>query len=518
MDMGVSAASGIAQRFADHVCDQFQAMMDDWEDTWWKTCTNEELLKWRQQRIELGKVTKKREDRLVHVLVYTDDPKIDCASNEHCIAALQIWRIVTRSWNVILASIDKCSIGAANKWCGMLHYSCFALAVIPMSKQVKLMSQLKIAASGVLQQGEEYHSLLGKLNYYLPMVASTCLEVQGLLAMLWRQLKMKPQAVHRTAWRFKLSKDQSERLGYIRDKVAECPGVSYTTAIQKVASTSTFPGDVHIYVDASGEDAQVPALGGYCHGLWWVLPLTEMQQRWLHITAREFVAVLIALLLFLPFMPPGSRVFVHSDALSAVATMKRHFSKSEVMQWIYEKLTGNKVVQAVRDRLHATHVFGAGNPMADGASRGHLKLMLALSKQLQVKLRQVVVTPEAFRLVEELTNKASSAAGYRGSMGAHKPEELEKLPEVRGNAMADVFKVFAPLPEVTREKKLVFANPSGDCMLCAVTDVLGQLAFGGESSAAQAAWCRQQAERELVSMLDASTADAYAQEEPPRDD
>jgi hypothetical protein len=134
MDMGVSAASGIAQRFADHVCDQFQAMMDDWEDTWWKTCTNEELLKWRQQRIELGKVTKKREDRLVHVLVYTDDPKIDCASNEHCIAALQIWRIVTRSWNVILASIDKCSIGAANKWCGMLHYSCFALAVMPMSK------------------------------------------------------------------------------------------------------------------------------------------------------------------------------------------------------------------------------------------------------------------------------------------------------------------------------------------------------------------------------------------------
>jgi hypothetical protein len=217
-------------------------------------------------------------------------------------------------------------------------------------------------------------------------------------------------------------------------------------------------------------------------------------------------------------MPPGSRVFVHSDALSAVATMKRHFSKSEVMQWIYEKLTGNKVVQAVRDRLYATHVFGAGNPMADGASRGYLKLMLALSKQLQVKLRQVVVTPEAFRLVEELTNKASSTVGYRGSMGAHKPEELEKLPEVRGNAMADVFKVFAPLPEVTREKKLVFANPSGDCMLCAVTDVLGQLAFGGESSAAQAAWCRQQAERELVSMLDASTADAYAQEEPPRDD
>jgi hypothetical protein len=271
--------------------------------------------------------------------------------------------------------------------------------------------------------------------------------------MLWRQLKLKPRAVHRSAWRFKLSKDQSERLGCIRDKVAECPGVSHTAVIQKVASTCTFPGDVHMYVDASGEDAQVPALGGHCHGLWWVLPLTEMQQRWLHITAREFVAVLIALLLFLPFMPPSSRVFLHSDALSAVATMKRHFSKSEVMQWIYEKLTGNKVVQAVRDRLHATHVFGAGNPMADGASRGYLKLMMALSKQLQVKLRQVAVTPEAFRLVEELTNKASSTVGYQGSVGARKPEELEKLPEVRGNAMADVFKVFEPLPEMARDKR-----------------------------------------------------------------
>jgi hypothetical protein len=32
MDMGVSAASGIAQRFADHILDQFTILMDEWED------------------------------------------------------------------------------------------------------------------------------------------------------------------------------------------------------------------------------------------------------------------------------------------------------------------------------------------------------------------------------------------------------------------------------------------------------------------------------------------------------
>jgi len=59
------------------------------------------------------------------------------------------------------------------------------------------------------------------------------------------------------------------------------------------SSGPTYPA----YADAA-TDSSPPGLGGYCHGLYWYIPLRPEWLNWLHITLLELLATGINAIVF----------------------------------------------------------------------------------------------------------------------------------------------------------------------------------------------------------------------------
>jgi hypothetical protein len=208
---------------------------------------------------------------------------------------------------------------------------------------------------------------------------------------------------------------------HLLQSLADCPGIPYTRIIKRLDEHMVCPGDYHCYPDASGPEAVLQALGGYMHGRFFKVHLTELQIRWLHITARELLTCLVLGVVFFKFVPKGARIVIHCDALAAVCTLSKQQSKSEVMQHIYQQILRSPAFADRSEFIHVVHLYGAGNPMGDGASRGYSKLMQGLAQQLKVPLIEAEVPSEVGRLIEEVTAKAAATPEYAGSIGAVVP-------------------------------------------------------------------------------------------------
>eukprot|EP00965_Chrysotila_dentata_P030805 1026565-Pleurochrysis_carterae.AAC.2 len=132
------------------------------------------------------------------------------------------------------------------------------------------------------------------------------------------------------------------------------------------------------------QQGNILGLGGYCHSLFFSLPLSANTRRANSIATLELMALVAAIATFHEFLQHFPRVVLESESLSATFHLADDRAKDDAAQRALEYLHAMPAFLAAKPLLHARHVFGAANPMADACSRGRFQELYGLCARLGV--------------------------------------------------------------------------------------------------------------------------------------
>jgi hypothetical protein len=256
VDMGVNISSNVAQRFSDLVLELFRTCMDEYEDNWWKHCKDEKMWEWRRVREKLGEVTGEREFRSYTAMVYTDDPCLAFCGLKHTREGLILWNDITSALNILMADPHKNQVSQSVKWCGMLFYSSFGVAMIPVSKKVRWQMDLQLAQQTAPVDSTQYRSMLGRTRHYLGVVGGATHQVPELMKGLWAPYYKGGHFRYKHSWKFKVPDGVRHSLAHIAEMAEQCPGVRWDMLITGGGSATVLTSDYHMYGDASGPEAE----------------------------------------------------------------------------------------------------------------------------------------------------------------------------------------------------------------------------------------------------------------------
>jgi len=79
-------------------------------------------------------------------------------------------------------------------------------------------------------------------------------------------------------------------------------------------------------------------MGGFMHGFYWYLEIPREVLPWLHITTLEFLTTGFGAMTFGPFLPPGARIVLRTDALVTPHVLTRESQKSETLAFAHHRL------------------------------------------------------------------------------------------------------------------------------------------------------------------------------------
>lgn len=333
MDMGVSPASGHAQRTGDFLVDVWMELMRIVEEHWWRRCKNKAALRWREHRRSLAEETGKVEDRLCFAAIYTDDPCFCTMGNYLTIEGLRMWKAVTSAANFWLASMDKNMLGLWVKWTGLLHYTAFGMTVVDVAKQVKLKAEGELVKVGHMMDWQQYRSIISRQRYYMQVCTKTCRDVRSRMQPLYSPYKIKGSASPMITGSVRITKHIKEAIVHNSNDISACPAAAYDVLLLESAAVTYGPSGYHLMGDACGTDVlkvgQVPVMAGWMHGVWWRYELSRDMWELLHITATELATVGINLIQFDPLMHEQAEVVMWTDALVPRMVLPEAFSCEE---------------------------------------------------------------------------------------------------------------------------------------------------------------------------------------------
>eukprot|EP00965_Chrysotila_dentata_P165790 5473959-Pleurochrysis_carterae.AAC.3 len=167
---------------------------------------------------------------------------------------------------------------------------------------------------------------------------------------------------------------------------------------------AALPQEVH--AAPCGCHAPAPALSrallgaysvrGYCHGLFFSLPLSANTRRAINsIATLGPISLVNSVATFHAFFRYFPRVVIESDSLSATFHLADERATDEAAQRDLECLHAMPAFLAAKPRLHVRHVFGAANPTADACSRGRFQELYALcARRLGVHPKRPPAPPD----------------------------------------------------------------------------------------------------------------------------
>lgn len=381
--------------------------MDEYEDNWWTHCKDEKMWEWRRVREKLGEVTGEREFRSYTAMVYTDDPCLAFCGLKHTREGLILWNDITSALNILMADPHKNQVSQSVKWCGMLFYSSFGVAMIPVSKKVRWQMDLQLAQQTTPVDSTQYRSMLGQTRHYLGVVGGTTHQVPELMKGLWAPYYKGGHFRYKHSWKFKVPDGVRHSLAHIAEMAEQCPGVRWDMLITGGGSATVLTSDYHMYGDASGPEAEYQAMAGYMHGFYWELPV-KPEWKHLHITTLEFLCLLGHLLVFGRLLRSGVRVVMHTDAVTSAMKLLGGRGKSEVMEMVRSAICSHPLMNKFRSDLIVQHVWGAANVMADAHSRAYKNVIVTVARQLGVRSIECPVPSEFVLFVDKVARFATT--------------------------------------------------------------------------------------------------------------
>ena len=154
-----------------------------------------------------------------------------------------------------------------------------------------------------------------------------------------------------------------------------------------------------------------PAVFGFSHGDYWILPLTGPWRR-KHINVTEAIGPAGNIFMFGPEYI-GCETLLETDNTTA-ASMILGTAKAEDMVYMRRRLEQDPTFQALLNTLWIEHCAGKLNTITDLGSRSKWGVLMRVAAACGIRLQQRPLTPEFLRFVEDVLANTSD---YRPEEG-----------------------------------------------------------------------------------------------------
>ena len=379
MTFGLRPASNIAQRFAD-------AILAIWRDRMAKEEKSalQELADGCTRFAELLKNCPSL--ALAVGFIYTDDPIFIVLGHQRMARALRIWTTTCADIGLLMAIPAKRQCGTWVEWLGAGICSSMGFAWVPIGKRLTALSKLYTVLDGTITV-DTYHSLLGLLEHLVYLQGMRRSLMYGLWAPFKQGIALEPNRLLQSTPTIRKQCKAWIRLLDANSAVsAMCMVYRIPMSLRTVVYT--------LSSDAFRSDSGLQAgLGGWCHGHYWSLQLTEGSTLYqaacmLPIAALEYIAAVVNVLTFSELLPDldPTRHVLHArvDALATPFILTEDAASSPLMVRLHMATLRNQQFQQLAQLLAVSHVYGMSNELADAASRADTNRLRRLASQLRI--------------------------------------------------------------------------------------------------------------------------------------
>jgi len=411
MSMGARPSSQIAQRLATAMVARLCAEFDELERARQAhPDTAHELTK--EARAALDARSALRPDKtfgsqakMYSTRMYTDDLEASISGPERAVRFLRLLfdRVGPKGLNLPLSRASKQQGGLSKVWLGAAISTAMGVVWTPADKAARALAKLEETLDGEINVGR-YRELLGLLVHLLFMVGGDETLLHHIFRPFRRGNEMDTEGPAGLVRADPLMRGILKRWHKL---ILNCPGCATAAAASPTAWAPTTRRH-RIRSDAALLGTEAPGLGGWLDGEWWCVPLNSVPGlELLDIPHLEFLAAAVAILVWGRRLQHAELVELETDALAtAIALTAR--AKSPKMQVILDALLRCELYKRLAARLLIVACMGAGNPLADAASRGYAETLGAITNALGIDARKVELPAEARQFLTDVLDKLAA--------------------------------------------------------------------------------------------------------------
>ena len=368
------------------------AMFDGW-------CVAREQIAVHTGRVELA---------LCKCMFYTDDPINVTVGITRAGRNVVIWdkHMGPRGCNVLMGKPLKKRMGVDSAWIGGRGLLTGLIGYIGDAKQCQSIQAIDAALAGKLDF-EHYEKLAGLLNH---LVCLLCMPYNVMYGIYEVHDAARAQNLS-GADPAPLTANARRSLDTWRAAILDRAG---TPMLAAAFDTATPPAGVAVRRMASdasrtatkGDALTDPAIVGNLYERVWIIPLGEAELE-LPIIVTEFLGPIFNLIIFFPYLTgetggaaAPTALLVDSLAVPIIMT-SRASNGSRMMQWLHNLLLDLPEFQALGDSLYAGHWHGPRNFFTDCGTRGRLKEMATVMRQLGMEPEWMDVPQRCLRILHE---------------------------------------------------------------------------------------------------------------------
>jgi len=434
LGFGLSLSPNVAQRFSDAIIHVFKMKFDAQEEILFNNILDSntgicvpynhmdlrsvdaqgmsDVCRWIRERRRLTALTGYNQLRRYSVHMYTDDPIFTVIGQDAFLRAMRTWHEVTDSFNLRMAIPRKRQVGPCLTWLGFNFYLPAGLVTVAPLKVNRALA----FAQGILQGAKvtfhQYRRFIGLLEHMLLFVDGDRTFMYGLY---WDNFRR--GLLHGPATPMYFGDFQRHALRRWVKTLMQHGGCYFSSALKSCTipipqlpdipfrSSNIFgPSPRYTPVISLFSDAfattMTGGLGGYAHGSFWHIPLSMDDMALMHITAWEFVAIGINVIIFGPIFE-GYEVYLLADALASIQILTSNSAHSATLQILHDLLLSLPEFLRLKPNVFGSHVFGRVNVLADAASRAHFHVVTSICSQMGILARHLSVPARAFEFLDE---------------------------------------------------------------------------------------------------------------------
>ena len=408
---GASPSSNIAQRFSEALLHLLREDMDAAEASV-APDVRPSAERWRAARSAIrmtGKrdsdVERRAQQRLYFAHMYTDDPIMGVVGVQRALRLLLTWRRLVGELRLIMAIPEKRHLGTWAPWLGVLLLAGIGLVLIPKAKLLRTVQRIdELVTNGLPFQ--DYRSLIGMLEF-LRVVYCASASIMYSLYQPHGSLRVKKEG---PAALIRPNPFQYEQLLRHREALLNTGGAPVTASLKRADAVESQPLPVKFVASAdAATDSDPPGMGGFCHGLYWYIPVPMEWLAWLHITVLELLASGLGAITLAPYLRHAQRIRLQSDALATPFVLSRHRAHSPMLQLAHHRLLQDDEYAAVASNAEIQHLGGDMNPFSDAVSRNLQDRFRLLCRAANIQPVRVQVPERAHNLLREIVDTARRA-------------------------------------------------------------------------------------------------------------
>jgi integrase len=309
--------------------------------------------------------------------------------------------------------------GTAVPWLGCTIASPLGCIWVPPAKILRAVGQIRSVQAGELAAAD-YRKLFGFLVSLLFMVGDD----DTLMHELEQPLRANGELARGPATVVSASGAMRRALARWNETLLNFSGASILAALapqpRATGAVVWRPRSDAAREPLAADGAATDGMGGALYHIWWRIELTEALRR-LPIAVLEFIAKGINSITFDAHIPEAADIAEEVDAKATVEAVSNR-AHAEMMRVVLEELTAHP---SYARRLQAPgvhsieHIYGAGNLMADAASRGHEEVINELCAALGLTATRIDPPPDAHAFLQRVLDR------LRHHQGAPLPESEE---------------------------------------------------------------------------------------------